>query len=182
MLRKTAVAVLLGLLLAPATRAAETNYLGLMYGEVGLDDQNSSFEVETGNAGIIAGGISDRGFGFEIFYAATTKEDQIFLDGDDIGDAKIDTFGIYAVYQFGSDLFFRLKGGLAYADFELDIDGLGSFDNSTSGISYGGSVGVRIGPGVLEGTYLVLPEFDDFRAIDLEADIDLLSIAYLWEF
>ena len=85
----------------------------------------------------------------------------------------------------GSDDFggyVKLKGGVARVNLEFDFDDLGSVDDDTSGFAYGLTFGTRIGGGNLEFSYVVLPEFDEFQGIEVDADVDMLGIYYLWEF
>jgi hypothetical protein len=154
---------------------AEGSYAGIMYGKV------DSEEIDTGNLGFVIGSTQDSGFGFEGFYSLTIDEDTISL-GSFTADISIDTYGLLAVYKTAGSPYFKGKAGFAVVDVEFDFEGLGSVDDDESGFAYGFAVGAQLGNGSLELSYTVLPEFDDFQGIDVDADVDMLAINYLWNF
>jgi hypothetical protein len=57
--------------------------VGVFYGQIESED------VETGNIGIVLGGIADSGLGFELFYNLTVSEDEISVNGVEVADATI---------------------------------------------------------------------------------------------
>ncbi|HUV20601.1 MAG TPA: hypothetical protein VMZ32_02340 [Gammaproteobacteria bacterium] len=86
-------------------------------------------------------------------------------------------------YKTGTDDFngyLKIKGGIAKVDLEFDFDDIGSIDDDTSGLAYGIAFGMSTASGALEITYLVLPEFDAFQDIEVDAEVDMLAISYLW--
>lgn len=170
--------ILLTALFAMPAAQAEGSYAGIIYGQVTTED------VDTGNLGFVIGSSSDKGVGFEAFYAPTIDEDEISAGPFD-GDITIDTYGILVYYKTDNDAFdgyLKFKGGLAVVDLEFDFGNAGSLDDDTSGFAYGIAIGTRIGNGGLEISYLVLPEFDEFEGIDLDAEVDMFSISYQWDF
>lgn len=171
-----------GFILAPLA-GANSNYIGPFYGLVSVDDQDSGFEVENGLLGIAIGGISDSGLGFEVYYAAHLDEDEILVNGREVAEAAITTFGFFAVYRTPGQVFLKLKGGLASSELEFELaNDAGSIEDDAAGLAYGGALGVEIGKGSLELGYLVLPEFGDFEGLDFDADVDMVTLGYNWNF
>lgn len=164
--------------LAATAAHAEGAYAGIGYAQLTSED------VETENISLVVGTSPDRGLGFEFFYAPTYSEDDISADPFDV-EATIDVYGILVYYKSASDDFntyIKLKAGMAKVDLEFDFGDLGSLDDDTSGLAYGFAFGTRIGDGALELSYLVLPEFDDFQDIEVDAEVDMLGISYHYEF
>ncbi len=175
---KARVAILLIALFAMPTALAEGTYAGIIYG------QAKSEEIETGNLGFVIGRSPDKGGGFEFFYAPTIAEDDVSA-GPFSADITIDTYGILAYYKTGTDDFdsyLKIKGGVAVVDLEFDFDDIGSIDDDTAGFTYGIAFGFQMGSGALEMSYLILPEFDDFQGVEVDAEVDMFSIAYQWDF
>ena len=131
---------------------AEGTYAAIGYGQLKSED------IETGNIGLVIGSSPNKGVGFEFFYAPTKT--------------ATDDFNGY----------FKIKGGVAVVDLEFDFGDIGSIDDDTSGLAYGFTFGTQIGSGALEITYLILPEFDDFDGIEVDAEVNLFGIFYLWNF
>lgn len=176
-MKKNLIALILLSFVASVT-AAETeqqNYVGILYGQVESED------VETGNIGFVLGSTLEQGFGFEVFYTTTIDEDEI-SSGPVKADISTDTYGILATYKFGNKVYFKVKGGYAVVDLEFDFDGFGSIDDDTSDFAYGVAVGAQFDTGSLELNYLVLPEFDEFQGLDVDAEVDMISIGYNWDF
>lgn len=171
-----------GLLLVAAITAAPARaagtYAGFIYGQV------SSEEIDTENFGFVVGTAQEKGGGVEFFYTKTVAEDEFSLAPFDV-EVTIDTYGLLAYYKTGTDDFdtyLKLQGGLAVVDLEFDFGAIGSIDDDTSGLAYGAAFGFRIGDGALEINYLVLPEFDDFEGIEIDAEVDFIGISYRWNF
>ena len=160
---------------APVTQAENQGYAGAFYGLVESED------VETGNLGILVGSSWNNGVGIEFMYSFTINEEEL-SEGPFTADVSIDTLGLYATYTAGEEFYLRGKAGYAKVDLEFDFEGLGSIDDDTSDFSFGVSFGYRTTNGALELTYLVLPEFDDFQGIEVDADVDMLSIGYNFNF
>ncbi|MCP4392445.1 MAG: outer membrane beta-barrel protein [Gammaproteobacteria bacterium] len=170
--------IFLSALFAVPAAHAEGNYAGILYGQVKSED------IDTDNLGFTIGTSADKGAGFEFFYAPTLNEDEI-SSGSLEADITIDTYGLLAFYKTDDDVFggyLKFKGGIAVVDLEFDFGDDGKLDDDTSGLAYGIGIGIRTGRGALELNYLVLPEFDDFRGIDVDAEVDMFSISYLWDF
>lgn len=174
--------LLLGSFVFSLAASAHSGYVAPFYGHITIDERGSDFQVENGMLGIAAGRIGEAGLGFEIFYAAHLNDDVIRVDGEDIAKASITSLGLLAVYRTPGRLFMKLKGGFATTGLRLDFDDLGKIDDDSSGLAYGGAVGYEIGSGALELGYLVLPEFDDFEGLDFDADIELITLGYHWNF
>ena len=171
---KLATLMLTGLLAAPLAHA-EGNYAGAFYGQVESED------IETGNLGVLIGTTQPSGLGFEAFYTFTIDEDEL-SEGPFTAEASIDAFGLFATYTVGDDFYVRGRAGYARVELEFDFEGLGSVDDDTSDFAYGIGAGIRTANGALEFTYLVLPEFDEFLGIDVDADVDWISIGYNFNF
>ncbi len=160
------------------TASADNTYFGLLYG------QATSEDIDTENLGIQFGRSPDKGVGFEFFYAPTIDEDEISA-GPISADISLDTFGLLVHYKTGADDFggyIKLSGGVAVVDLEFDFGDLGTLDDDTSGFAYGLAIGTRLGQGALELSYLILPDFDEFEDIDVDAEVDIFSISYLYYF
>jgi hypothetical protein len=169
--------LLIAQLAVPAARA-EGAYAGLGYAQLTSED------VETENLSLVVGTSPDRGLGFEFFYAPTFSEDDISADPFDV-EATIDVYGMLVYYKTASDDFntyLKLKAGMAKVELDFDFGELGSLDDDTSGLTYGFSFGADVGNGALEFSYLVLPEFDDFQGIEIDAEVDMIGIFYLANF
>ncbi len=172
------IAILLIALFTISTAQARGIYAGIIYG------QAESEEIETGNLGLVIGRSPDKGAGFEFFYAPTIDEDEI-SEAPLSADITIDTYGILVYYKTGTDDFdtyLKLQGGIAVIDIEFDFGDIGSIDDDTSGFAYGIAFGIQMDSGALEITYLVLPDFDDFQGIEVDAEVDLIGISYRWDF
>ena len=173
--RRLVALLLMASFAAPAARA-EATYAGISYARAESED------LETGNAGLVIGRSPAKGMGVEAFYLVTIDEDEVSAGRLD-ADVTIDTYGLFVTYKTGTDDFngyLKFKGGVAVVDLEFDFGEAGSLDDDTSGFAYGISFGALVGNGALEFSYLILPEFDDFRGIDVDAEVDLLGITYQW--
>jgi len=169
--------ILIGLFISAAT-SAQGNFVGVGYAQLESED------VETGNLVLSGGHITEKGFGFEVFYALTVSEDSLSVGGFS-ADITLDSLGVLAVYKTPTDVYdtyLKVKGGFATVDLEFDFDELGSLSDNTSGLAFGIAVGTRLGPGALEFSYMVLPEFDEFEGIEVDAETNMLSLGYLWDF
>ncbi|MCP4982833.1 MAG: porin family protein [Gammaproteobacteria bacterium] len=175
---KACIAILLIALFAMPMAQAEGTYMGIGYGRAKSED------IETGNLGFVIGRSPDKGAGFEFFYAPTIVEDDI-SSGPLSADITVDSYGILVYYKTGTDDFdgyLKIKGGVAVVDLEFDFDGIGSIDDDTSGFTYGIALGFQMGSGALEISYLILPDFDDFQGIEVDAEVGMFSITYQWNF
>jgi hypothetical protein len=153
---------------------AEGTYAGIGYVQLRSED------LDTDNLSLVIGKSPDRGLGFEFFYAPTYSKDDLFLDPLDV-DVTIDAYGLLAFYRTASDDFngyLKPRAGFARVDLEFDFGDPGSLDDDTSGLAYGITFGTEIGSGALEFTYLVLPEFDDFQGVEVDAEVDMMGIFY----
>ena len=171
-------ALLLAIQLAATAVRAEGVYAGLGYAQLTSDD------LETENLSLVVGTSSKHGLGFEFFYAPTYSEDDFSAGPFDV-EAAIDAYGMLVYYKTAADDFntyLKLKAGMARVDLEFDLGDFGSLDDDTSGLAYGFSFGTRLGEGALEFSYLILPEFDDFQGIEVDAEVDMLGIFYHWDF
>jgi hypothetical protein len=169
--------ILTGLFFMPATYA-QGNFAGVSYAQLESED------VETGNLVLAGGHITEKGIGFEVFYALTVSEDSLST-GPFSADITLDSFGILAVYKTPTDVYdtyLKVKGGFAKVDLEFDFGDIGKLSDNTSGFAFGIAIGTRVGPGALEFSYMVLPEFDEFEGLDIDAEVDMLSLGYLWDF
>ena len=173
---KTIGLLLIGLTLTPLVQADGT-FAGVFYGQIESDD----LDVETGNIGITVGKQADSGLGFEFLLALTADEDEI-EGGGLSADVSTQVLGGFAVYKTPGDFFARFKAGIAHLELEVDIDGLGSADDEQTDLAYGISLGARLGYGTLELGYLVLPELEEFEDINIDAEFDMISLGYNWEF
>ena len=170
--------LILGSLLAATAARAEGLYAGFGYAQLTSED------VDTENLSIVVGTSRDRGPGFEFFYAPTYSEDDLSAGSFDV-EVSIDTYGMLVYYKTASDDFntyLKLKAGMARVELDFDFGDLGSVDDDTSGLAYGFSFGTEVGNGALEFSYLVLPEFDDFQGIEIDAEVDMMGIFYHWNF
>ena len=168
--------VILTALFALSEARAAGAYAGIGFARL------SSEDLDTDNLGLVVGNSRDRGPGLEFFYAPTYSKDNFSVDPFD-AEVTIDAYGLLAYYKTASDDFngyLKLKAGIARVDLEFDFGDIGSIDDDTSGLAYGISLGTQIGNGALEFTYLLLPEFDDFQGIEVDAEVDMMGIFYQW--
>jgi hypothetical protein len=165
--------ILASALHAPSALAG--GYGGLAFG------QFSSEDIDTYNLGIALGSINESGLGYELFYAFSVIDDEDSSNGVDI-EADSDVVALYVVYQTPGDVYFKAKGGYGYANITFDIEDQGSSSDSTAGFSYGLSGGISVGDGSLELTYYVFPDFDEFNGVDVDAEVELINLTYLWSF
>ncbi len=70
---------------------------------------------------------------------------------------------------------FTSKSGVALHISKLTLDGSGTVDDATSGFSCGATVGMTFDKNAAGLSYRVLPEFDDFEGLNLDADVDFSS-------
>lgn len=99
------------------------------------------------------------------------------------GDATIDSLGlnydvnvanIFFTYRSAGTLYYKLKGGLSYADFEFNDSVFGTSDFEDVGLAFGVGLGYRVGElGVLELEY---------SADTTDADLGILAVNALLEF
>jgi hypothetical protein len=166
--------LILTALLCTAEARAEGAYAGIGYAHLHSED------IETGNLSLVVGNSPKSGLGLEFFYAPTISKDSLKVDPYD-ADVTADAYGLLAYYKTASDDFngyLKLKAGYARVDLELDFGDIGSLDDHTSGLAYGISFGTEIGNGALEFTYLILPQFNEFEGIDVDAEVDMTGIFY----
>jgi len=156
---------------------AETVYLGALYGQVETDN------ATTDNVGIVIGGSQDpgSGFGVEFFYALTANDDSDTVSGQKI-NVSISTYGLFGVYKTASMPYVKGEIGVAVVDVTLDIKGSEDRSDSESGFAYGVAVGAPVGNGNLELSYRVLPSINNFDGTDVDTDVDMIAISYLWNF
>jgi hypothetical protein len=138
-------------------------------------------DIETGNLGIALGSIADHGFGYELFYSFSIIDDEDSSNGLDF-EADTDVIGLFVVYQTPGTVYFKGKVGYGFANITFDFDDADSIDDSTEGFSLGLAGGVAVGDGAIEVTYYRFPEFDDFDGVDVDADVEMLNVTYLWTF
>ena len=151
-------------------------YGGLAFGAVSVDD-----DIDTGNLGIALGSIAESGFGYELFYAFSVIDDEDSSNGVDI-EADTDVLGFFVVYQTRGDVYFKGKLGYGFSNVTFDIEDQGSVDESEDDFSFGVGVGFPIGEGALEVSYYRFPEIDDFDGVDVDAEVEMLNLTYLWTF
>ena len=165
--------VILASLLVSPMSVADTGYGGLSFGRVTVD------EIETGNLGIVLGGIADNGFGYELFYSFSVVDYDVSFDS-----FETDTINVYVVYKTPGKAYFKAKAGYSYSNitFDPEDDGVASVSDSTEGFSYGLAGGIGIGDGALELSYYQFPEFDDFDGVSFDEEVDMINLAYLWTF
>ena len=99
------------------------------------------------------------------------------------GDATIDSLGLdydvnvanlFFTYRSAGTLYYKLKGGLSYADFEFNDSAFGTSDFEDVGLAFGVGLGYRVGElGVLELEY---------SADTTDADLGILAVNALLEF
>ena len=191
------VMILASLLLSPMAHANGA-YGGLSLGQVQYDGESN----DTVSLGILLGNINEHGLGYELFYSLTIVDDSETA-GDFESAIETDTLGLYAVYEVGSDIYFKARAGYGLVFFNWDIreneNLVVDLDDTFEGFSYGFSVGTKIGDGALELSYYRFPDFDDFteledavnaglasagitEEVDIEFDIEMINIAYIWTF
>jgi len=180
-MKKYFILMILASLLVSPMAVADTDYGGLSIGRVDIDN------IETGNLGIVFGGIADNGFGYELFYSFTV------VDYDESGatydSAETDTINLFAIYQTPGDIYFKAKAGYSYVNItfvpdvgDIAIGDGASVSDSTEGFSYGLAGGIGIGDGALELTYYRFPDFDDFAGVSFDEEVEMINLAYLWTF
>jgi hypothetical protein len=163
--------VILASLLVSPMSVADTAYGGLSFGRVTVDD------IETGNLGIVLGGIADNGFGYELFYSFTV------VDYDKSSNTfETDTINLYGVYKTPGKVYFKAKAGYSYTNITFDPEDDDRVSDSTEGFSYGLAGGIGIGDGALELTYYRFPDFDNFEGLSIDEEVDMINLAYLWNF
>ena len=169
--------VILASLLVSPMSVADTGYGGLSFGRVTVD------EIETGNLGIVLGGIADNGFGYELFYSFSVVDYDVSFDS-----FETDTINVYVVYKTPGKAYFKAKAGYSYSNITFDPeddgvdDGIDNVSDSTEGFSYGLAGGIGIGDGALELTYYRFPDFDDLNGISIDDEIEMINLAYIWNF
>ena len=197
-MKKLSIAMILASLLLSPLAHAEGAFGGLSLGQVQYDGESN----DTANLGILLGSINEHGVGYELFYSLTIVDDSE-TSGDFESAIETDTLGLFAVYQTGGDVYFKAKAGYGLVFFNWDIrenDNLVvDLDDTFEGFSYGLSLGTKIGDGALEFTYYRFPDFEDFteledavnaglasagitEEVDIEFDIEMFNLAYIWTF
>jgi hypothetical protein len=168
--------ILAGLSVSPLAQAEEA-FVGAMFGQLKVED------IEPRNLGITLGGTADNGFGFEVFYLFTVDEDTQTVLGDKV-DSSTDALGLLASYKTPGNIYFKGKVGWGLAGLRVDVRGVGSADDDTSGFVYGAAIGATLERiGTLELSYLKFPDFDEFDGLALDsADVEFVSLAYMWNF
>ena len=174
-MKKHFIAMILASVLVSPMASAVGPYGGLAFG------QFSSEDVDTGNLGIALGSIAEHGFGYELFYSFSIIDDKETTNGIET-EADSDVIGLYVVYQTPGNVYFKGKAGYGFANITFDIEDQGSVDDSTDGFSYGLAGGVSIGQGAIEVTYYRFPDFDHFDGVDVDAEVEMVNVTYLWTF
>ena len=174
MKRSALILLLLGIFASPLLQA-ESSYGGILIGQIEADD------IDTGNLGLMGGITASNGFGVEAFYASTVAKDSDSFAGFEL-ETSIDAYGLLGTYQTSGDTYVKFKAGLAIVQIEFDLENASGEDDDESGLAFGLGAGTKIGNGVIELNYLVLPEFEDFRNTSDDAEVDMISLSYLWNF
>ena len=175
-MKKHFIAMILASLLVSPMASATGPYGGLAFG------QFSSEDVDTGNLGIALGDIADHGFGYELYYSFSVIDDKETTNGIE-SEADSDVIGLFLVYQSPGDVYFKGKAGYGFANITIDVEDLGSVDDSTDGFASGIAGGVFIGQGAIEVTYYRFPDFDEFEGVDIDdAEVEVINVTYLWTF
>jgi len=174
MKRNLVVTLLITVFMAPVAHG----YGGLMYSQVEISDSDID-DVETGNLGLVLGDVSLTGFGVEGFFSFTVAEDS---DSDLDIDTSIDVFAIMGVYRSPGPTYVKLKAGIAQVEVEIDQSGFGETNEEESGLTYGIAVGTEVGSGALELSYTVLPELEKIDDFEVDYDINMIGLTYLWGF
>lgn len=166
--------ILASALVTPAAMATGP-YGGLAFG------QFSSEDIDTGNLGIALGSINESGLGYELFYSFSVIDDEQTSNGITT-EADSDVIGLYVVYQTLGNVYFKAKAGYGFANITFDIEDADSIDDSTDGFTYGLGGGISIGDGSLELTYYRFPDFEEFDGVDVDAEVEVINLTYLWSF
>ena len=175
-MKKQLVATILAFgLFAPMAQAAGP-YGGLALGHVSVDD-----DVETVNLGIALGNIAEHGFGYELFYSFSVVDDSGSSNGLSY-DADTDVLGAYVVYQTPGNVYFKGKLGYGFSNVTFDFDDQASIDESEYDFTYGIGGGFFMGDGALEFTYYRFPEIEEVDGMDVDADVEMFNLTYLWTF
>ena len=163
----------------------ERNHVGVFYGkansnvDIGLGDD----DIENGNLGIVFGGHSESGLGFELFYSNTVdQEESDSVDGKVRYDAQI--WGLLGNYRVGNEFYGLVQVGYAFIDLRAKVSGFASEKVKEEGLSYGIGFGIEVGKhGAVELKYLVLPDiYERIGGFDTEIDNDLTTLGYNWYF
>jgi len=178
---------------------ATGSYGGLSFGQVRLSDD---IEIDTGNLGIVLGGVNEHGLGFELFYSLTVLDDSNSSGGTD-NAWETDTIGLFAVYQSSGEIYFKAKAGYGMVNLKVDsIDGdtLTTLSDTAEGFGYGLSLGKMFGDGALELTYYRFADLDGFSDLEqviedslvgsalegtdvsINSKIEMLNLTYVWTF
>jgi len=172
--------ILASALTSPVAMAENSSYGGLTIGQIDVDED---FDIDTGNIGIVLGSIFDYGLGMELFYSFSVIDHDETVNGIDFS-ADTDIAALYALYKTPGDIYLKAKAGYAWVNvkFSAEDGELGSADDSTAGFSYGLAGGWAVDKGAVELSYLWLPEFSEYDGVDVEGNIDMWNITFLWSF
>lgn len=188
-IRKSAIVVLtaLGALLTQqASFAADPNagaFFGskapgkwIIGGKVAKVDVNISDEKDADAAGIVIGYEFARSIG-DAGGSSTIELEYITGDASipSLGlDYDVDVANLFFTYRSAGTLYYKLKGGLSYADFQFNDSTFGRSDFEDVGLAFGLGLGYRIGElGVVELEY---------SADTSDADLTILAVNALLEF
>jgi hypothetical protein len=163
------VTLLITVFIAPLAHA----YGGIIYGQVEAED------AEVGNLGLVIGDVSTTGFGVEGFFSFTVDKDTA---SDPDSELSIDAFGIMGVYRSPGPAYFKVKAGVAQIELEVDFSDFSNINEEESGLAYGIAVGTSIGSGALELSYTVLPKIEKIEDFEVDVDVDMIALTYLWGF
>jgi hypothetical protein len=174
-MKKYFIAMIFASMLVSPMAQAAGSYGGLSLGQVEID------EIDTGNIGIVIGNIAESGFGYDLFYSFTVRDDKETLNGAET-TAETDIIGLFLAYQTPGDIYLKAKLGYAFVSLKFDVEDQGSTSDTTEDFSYGLAAGTFIGDGALELTYYKFPDFEDFDGIAIDEDVEMLNLTYFWTF
>ena len=181
-MKKHFIAMIFASMLVSPMAQAAGSYGGLSLGQVQID------EIDTGNIGIVFGNIAESGFGYELFYSFTVRDDKGFQDGAEI-TAETDIIGLFLAYQTPGDIYLKAKLGYAFVSLKFDaedqgstVEDQGSTSDSAEDFSFGLAAGTFIGDGAIELTYYRFADFEEFDGNDIDKDVEMLNLTYFWTF
>ncbi len=145
-------------------------------GKVAKVDANIIDEKDADAAGIVIGyefarSIGNAGGSSTIEFEYITGDASIPSLGLDY---DVDVANIFFTYRSAGTLYYKLKGGLSYADFQFTDSQFGNSDLEEVGLAFGVGLGYRVGDlGVLELEY---------SGDTSDADLGILGLNALLEF
>lgn len=145
-------------------------------GKAAKVDLNGPDTKDADAAGIVVGYEFARSIG-DLGGSSTVEFEYITGDGsvDSLGvDYDVNVANIFFTYRSPGTLYYKLKGGLAYSDFEFNDTQLGQSDFEDVSLAFGVGLGYRVGDlGVVELEY----------STDTgDADLGILAVNALLEF